>query len=121
MTVENTPATLHVRTTSAGAAAVSVSVSGELDVGNQAWLRGWIVDTVDRWRPAGLNLDLGGLHFIDVAGVRALFEMHADARARGCLLDVVAAHPAVWMTVDRLGLTPEFLPRPAEADIRRCA
>ncbi|MBL7257706.1 STAS domain-containing protein [Paractinoplanes lichenicola] len=121
MTVENPPGLLHVRTTSAGAAAVNVSVTGELDVSNSAWLRGWIVDTVDRWQPAGLNLDLGGTHFIDVAGVRALYELHAAVRARGCLLDVVAAHPAVWLTLDRLGLAPEFLTRPAPADLRNCA
>ncbi|GAB2607267.1 hypothetical protein Aab01nite_02650 [Paractinoplanes abujensis] len=121
MTVENMPALLHVRTTSAGAAAVSVSVTGELDVSNSAWLRGWIVDTVDRWQPAGLTLDLGGTHFIDVAGVRTLYEVHAAARARGFLLDVTVAHPAVRLTLDRLGLNPEFLTRPGESAIRRCA
>ncbi|MBU2665127.1 STAS domain-containing protein [Actinoplanes bogorensis] len=109
MTVDQTPSLLQVRTTSTGDAAVSVHVTGELDVGNSGWLRGWIIDTVDRYRPAELRLDLGALHFVDVAGVRALYELQSVAEVRGCALVVDDAHPAVWVTLSRLGLDPEFV------------
>ncbi|MBM2615993.1 STAS domain-containing protein [Actinoplanes sp. LDG1-06] len=121
MTVDNTPSLLHVRTTSSGAAFVSISITGELDVGNSAWLRGWIVDIVDRYRPAVLSLDLSALRFIDVAGVRALYELHSAADARGCTLTVGEIHYAVRLTLDRLGLSPSFLAAPAPLEPWRCA
>jgi anti-anti-sigma factor len=120
MTVDHTQSLLRVHTTSAGAAAVCVSVAGELDVGNSRWLRAWIVDAVDRHRPAGILLDLGGLEFVDVAGVRTLYELHAAAEARGCSLTVERAHVAVRLTLDRLGLEPAFVSRDASVEAPRC-
>jgi anti-anti-sigma factor len=106
------PSLLHLRTVSAESAEVVVAVAGELDAGNISWLRIWITDTVDRHRPAALVLDLSELHFIDVSGVRALYELHTIAAAHDCTMSVGPLHDAVRLTLSRLGLDPEFT-RPA--------
>ncbi|MGK5685126.1 STAS domain-containing protein [Actinoplanes sp. URMC 104] len=117
MTVDHTcPSLLHLHTTEEGPAAVGVTVTGELDAGNSNWLRAWVADTVTSRHPATLTLDLSSLHFIDVAGVRTLYELHASAAAAGCALTVGPAHEAVRVTLSRLGLDPEFGPRATPAD-----
>ncbi|WP_344935925.1 STAS domain-containing protein [Actinoplanes nipponensis] len=114
------PALLRVRTTSSGPADVCVAVAGELDTGNVGWLRAAIIDVLDRFRPATLTLDLGGLRFIGVAGVRVLYELHEAAAAEGCTLTADPLHEAVCLTLARLGLEPEFARPVARGPERRC-
>lgn len=99
---------LRMRMTSAGPTGIGVTIAGELDVATAGLLRAWIIDTVHHLRPASITLDLSRLQFIDVAGVRMLYELHESASADGCALTVGAAPPMFWWILSRMGLDPDF-------------
>ncbi|WP_186316207.1 STAS domain-containing protein [Catellatospora sichuanensis] len=55
---------------------------------------------MNRLNPARFTIDVGGLDFIDVAGVATLIACRRDADARGVTLRVVQASAQVRATVD---------------------
>jgi anti-sigma B factor antagonist len=65
-----------------------LAVSGELDVHNAGVLAGRVRAMLLGAPPAIIRLDLHGLDFIDVTGVRTLYDLHFDAAAAGCALTV---------------------------------
>jgi anti-anti-sigma factor len=65
-----------------------LAVSGELDAHNAGELAGRVRAMLLGRRPATLRLDLLRLDFIDVTGVRTLYDLHFDAAAADCGLVV---------------------------------
>ena len=65
-----------------------LAVSGELDVHSADVLAGRVRAMLLGGHRATLGLDLRGLEFIDVAGVRVLYDLIFDAAAVGCTLTV---------------------------------
>jgi anti-anti-sigma factor len=78
----------------------TVTVSGELDAATASSLTERLL-TVAQARPERLVLDLGGLVFVDVAGVRALDGAHKALQARCPVIlrgPRPAARTASWLT-----------------------
>ncbi|GAA4507965.1 MULTISPECIES: STAS domain-containing protein [Nonomuraea] len=70
-------------TTSVRDDVVTVSVGGELDIASRELLRAHVLELLDTIaRPAEIVLDLGGLAFIDAAGLGVLVAV--QRRARQC-------------------------------------
>ncbi|WP_328474027.1 STAS domain-containing protein [Actinoplanes sp. NBC_00393] len=109
MTVD--PAPLQLTVTHHGPTTIDLTVTGELDVATADGLHTWIVDTVTEHRPDAITLDLSRLQFIDAAGVRTLYRLHALTAAGGCALTIGPAHQVFWWTLSRLGLQPSFAQR----------
>jgi anti-anti-sigma factor len=65
-----------------------LAVSGELDVHNAGLLAARVRAMLLDEPPATLQLDLHLLDFIDVTGVRTLYDLHFDAAAADCVLTV---------------------------------
>ena len=65
-----------------------LAVAGELDAHNASLLAGRVRAMLLGEPPAALRLDLIGLDFIDMTGVRTLYDLHFDAAAAGCSLIV---------------------------------
>lgn len=110
MTVERTdqPA-LRVHLAQTGPTAVRAALVGDLDAVTVDVLRTRILDTLDQRQPDRMVLDLAGLDFIGVSGVRALCEMHAAAAVHGCALTISNSRESTrWlltmMAVDQLFL-----------------
>lgn len=59
-----------------------------------------------------LEIDAGGLQFIDSAGLRSVLQARAEAQARAMEFRVTAVSPAVERVIDLAGLR-EILLRPA--------
>lgn len=66
---------LRVSTTSAGGVLV-VHLAGELDLETSARFLDALVGTLSPDEGREVEIDLSGLHFLDVAGVRALIRVH---------------------------------------------
>ncbi len=108
MTVEQTPQySLWMQLTPTGPGTVCIAVAGELDLNNAGLLAGQVRATLLQ-RPASILLDLNGLEFIDVAGVRTLYELHADAEAADCTLVISHAPRTTRWILSVLGLDELF-------------
>lgn len=109
MTVERTrQSSLRMRLSSTESAALSITVTGELDATNVDQLRGQILDTLDRQRPVSIMLDLSRLTFIDAAGARTLYELHAMALNGGSVLSISHAAETTRWILSTLGFEQIF-------------
>jgi anti-sigma B factor antagonist len=80
--------------TRAEAGTAWISLAGELDRSSAAHL-GVAVSRLLAERPCSLVLNLAGLRFLDVAGVRALASTRAHCAAQGCQFDLEQPQPFV--------------------------
>jgi anti-anti-sigma factor len=78
--VQNRSSSLRINVCRDGVAA-TVTVGGELDLANAPHLTECLL-TVAQTQPERLVLDLGGLVFVDVAGARALDQVHKALKAQ---------------------------------------
>lgn len=109
MAVEQTPqCSLWMQLTPAGPGAVCIAVAGDLDLNNADLLAEQVRATLLQHRPASLLLDLNRLEFIDVAGVRTLYELHADAETADCTLVISHAPRTTRWILSVLGLDELF-------------
>jgi anti-anti-sigma factor len=100
-----------------------VTVEGELDLASAPTLE-LELDRLE-WRPPRLLLvDLRGLTFMDVAGIRVLLAAHERAERRGHELAIVRGAPIVERLMQLLGLDSvlDLIDDPAEVPpVRRLA
>lgn len=91
----------------AAAAHRRLSYDGDLDLASSVELL-QAVRAQLRTRPQTLALDLSGVGFIDVAGLRAVISCRRMAAARGAALEVVAVSPPVRRLLELVGLSAAF-------------
>lgn len=103
---------LSVRTRVVGSVAV-VAVAGEVDRDNAGLLRNRLLDAV-RQSVTELAVDLGGVPFIDAAGISAILVAFEAGRGAGVRLRITATRPQVLRTLRVAGLQP--LVEPGQAD-----
>jgi anti-anti-sigma factor len=101
MTVERP---LRVESAPTGATSVCMTVSGELDAYSAGELARRVRETLFEERPSLIRLDLNQLDFIDVTGVRTLYELHFDAAAADCTLTISHAPQTTRWILNVLGL-----------------
>ncbi|MFI5895793.1 STAS domain-containing protein [Actinoplanes sp. NPDC051513] len=99
---------LHVESTPSGPAAVCLTVSGELDAYTADDLARQVRETLVLERPRLILLDLNQLDFIDVTGVRTLYDLHFDAAAADCALTISQAPRTTRWILNVLGLDELF-------------
>jgi anti-anti-sigma factor len=87
---------------------VSVSVSGELDLGSMPRLQAAVQDALGRGL-GHLEIDLRELSFIDSSGLRALILLDAKAREESWQLTLVRPRGAALAVLEMTG-TEENLP-----------
>lgn len=78
-------------------------VEGELDLATAPTLE-LELDRLEWWRPRLLLVDLRGLTFMDLAGMRVLIAAHKRAERRGGELAIVRGPPIVERLMQLLGL-----------------
>ncbi|MEU4424398.1 STAS domain-containing protein [Actinoplanes sp. NPDC024001] len=89
---------LQIDVTATGPAEMCLTVGGELDLATVDLLRRRIRETLELHAPTAITLDLGRLRFIDLAGIRALCELHDIAASVGCRLTLGnVRQPALWL------------------------
>jgi anti-sigma B factor antagonist len=71
-----------------------VFLAGEIDIATASEIR-WRLAGLPELGFASVTLDLRGVTFIDLSGLRAIERARARALARGIRFDVVAEPPAV--------------------------
>lgn len=80
-----------------------VEVSGEVDVQSAPWLRDELLRLVRRHGP-WLAVDLGGVTFLDCAGINVLLRTRRRARLEGGSMWVVRPSPRALRVISLLGL-----------------
>jgi anti-anti-sigma factor len=75
-----------------------VELTGELDIANLSRLRRVLLAVLEEC--ARVAVDLGGLRFVDIPGVRLLVEVAAVAAGRDCPLEVAGASGQVARVLD---------------------
>ena len=95
-----------------------LAVSGELDACNADILAERVRAMLDGEHSATIRLDLHRLEFIDLTGVRLLYDLHFDAAAADCTLSVSGAPRTTRWILDVLGLQDVFTMAPER---RMCA
>ncbi|HEX5204019.1 MAG TPA: STAS domain-containing protein [Actinoplanes sp.] len=100
---------LRVESEPAGPGTVRLTVSGELDIYTADDLARRVRETLVLERPSMIRLDLNRLDFIDVSGVRVLYDLHFDAAAADCALTISQAPQTTRWILDVLGLDELFV------------
>ena len=95
---------LRVESASTGPASVCLTISGELDAYSAAEFALRVREVLFAERPSLIRLDLNHLDFIDVTGVRTLYELHFDAAAADCTLTISHAPQTTQWILNVLGL-----------------
>jgi len=80
-----------------------IEMCGEIDVESAPWLRDELLRTVRRHGPR-IALDLGGVTFLDCAGINVLLSTRRRALLEGGCLRVVRPSARAWRTISLLGL-----------------
>jgi anti-sigma B factor antagonist len=94
---------------------VSVVATGEMDIA-AAWPFGTVLCELAEFEPTELiEIDLGGLIFIDSTGTAALKRAHRTVARRGCALVLTNATGLVLRVLELTGTLAHLAPR-ADAD-----
>lgn len=80
-----------------------VAVSGEFDLAGVATFAE-AVDDLLRTRPPRIEVDAGGVVYIDSSGIRALLEAQQGAAATGTVLSVTVTSEALDQILEMTGL-----------------
>ena len=102
------PPPLRVASERDAAGRVRTVVSGEVDAVGAVHLQRAVVEVLRRERPRIIELDLGGVTFLDAAGTRALVHCRDDARQVDCRLRLTHVQPAVYRVLHLTGLAAGF-------------
>ncbi len=94
------------RTSTPGAA--KISLFGELDALNVGELHNTVVGILRDRRPTRIDLDLGGLTFLDTGGLKALLSCRADAERAGAQIRLGNPQPLVRRVLQAVGLSEVF-------------
>jgi anti-anti-sigma factor len=86
-----------------GAPAV-VTVAGEVDLLTAPSLAAPLRRLIVERKPAGIEVDLGGVPFMDSTGIQVLVAARADAQKAGIAFRVSAASPPVMRVLQMTGL-----------------
>ncbi len=108
--------------------ATRISITGDIDRCAAHQLHQAIIQALRQQRPTVIEVDLGGVGFLDSAGIRALVLSYADAEQVDCRLRLVNACPLVRQVLDLAGLLDRFgmpptaggSPAPRRVYLRRC-
>jgi anti-sigma B factor antagonist len=80
-----------------------VTIYGEIDFTNHAWLEAKLTESLGTARTA-LILDLGELSYCDSSAIAALMRVSRLAQSRGLLLELVGVHGRVRQILHHMGL-----------------
>jgi anti-anti-sigma factor len=102
------PPALRVEADCDDAEHVRMVVSGELDAVGAVHLLEAVVEVLRHHRPRLIEMDLGGVMFLDAGGTRALVHCQADARQVHCRIRLTHTRPAVYRVLRLTGLLADF-------------
>lgn len=83
---------------------VTVDVSGEVDAFTCGRLRQHLVDVIDGHGELPVDVDLGGMTFIDSSGLSVLVEMHLRSQERGGTFVLHNPRPSATKVFEIVGL-----------------
>jgi anti-anti-sigma factor len=102
------------------ATTLRLAISGEVDGVSCTELQQTVTGAVRRHRPAVVEMDVGGVTFLDSAGIKTLLECRDEAGRAGCDLVLVRAPQMVHRVLEICGLLEHFgLPPVAPAEAAR--
>ncbi|MBV1856516.1 STAS domain-containing protein [Catellatospora tritici] len=74
---------------------VRVSLVGEIDMGVEDAVEGWLTDAIRTHPDRRLEVDVSRVTFLDSSGIRVLLHAHAQAVQEGCAFRLTGAHGTV--------------------------
>jgi len=95
---------LHIDLIGMSPAAVTVAVTGEVDMATATTLRDRLLDILDVHDSFALEVDLAAVTFLDCAGLRALVAAHSAAVQTGRQMWIINPRPIVRRMLDASGL-----------------
>lgn len=114
------PETAGLRVTVCPGTPPIVEIYGEIDIQSAPDLREELLRAIRRRGPQ-LALDLGGVTFMDCAGINVLLATRRRAQLEGGWIRVVRASPGAQRTISLLGLEKAFALRAGTGDRGRPA
>jgi len=115
------PANFDVTTCGLADGSVVMRVTGEVDCCASIRLRTDLLAACHVAHAGSLRLDLGGVTFIDCAGLGALCDGATAAQVRGVPLHLESVSPSVAQIIELAGPVPELLMPDATWTSRRSA
>jgi anti-anti-sigma factor len=94
-------------------ATIRMAVAGELDAETAGRLQQPLVEALRHYRPARIELDVGGISFLDSGGIWSLISCHAEAQRAGCHLALLNTPNRVYRVLQITGLLEHFGLEPA--------
>jgi anti-sigma B factor antagonist len=91
-----------------------VVLAGELDHPNAAYLLDEVIGVLRDQCPSRIDVDLGGITFLDSSGIRALLLCRADAEQVGCRMVVTNPSRPALEVLEIASLLEHFNVRPEQ-------
>ncbi|WP_431973738.1 STAS domain-containing protein [Micromonospora haikouensis] len=79
-------------------------MTGEIDIATSGELASVLAGLLDGTPPAALELDFGGVRFLDSSGILVLLRAQGRAADQGCRLTVVDVQPTVHRVLEITGV-----------------
>jgi anti-anti-sigma factor len=102
---------LRIDTSYPSSATVRVTVVGEIDLATASELHAGLRCALSRQAPDLLDVDLGGVTFMDCTGLGVLVAVRNAAIRSGCQLRVTNPQPIVRRILELTGLLGVFTPQ----------
>ncbi|WP_433346844.1 STAS domain-containing protein [Micromonospora sp. CA-111912] len=81
-----------------------LAVTGEVDLATSGELSAALAGVLDGPPLSALEVDFGGVRFLDSSGILVLLRTHARAAEQGCRLTVADVQPAVRRVLEITGV-----------------
>lgn len=79
-------------------------VTGEIDIATSGELASVLAGLLDGAPPAALELDFGGVRFLDSSGILVLLRAQGRAAGQGCRLTLTDVQPTVHRVLEITGV-----------------
>lgn len=85
-----------------------IAVFGDLERASALPLERAVIHVLREQRPGHLELDLAGVSFVDIGGVRSLLRCRSDTQQLGCRLTLINVQPDVHRVLAIVDLLEPF-------------
>jgi anti-anti-sigma factor len=88
--------------------AIRLAVAGEIDIMAADGLRDTLIQTLHKYRPVHIDVNLADVTFMDASGVTALLKFAIAAHQLGCAVSITNPQSGAQKVLEITGLLDEF-------------
>lgn len=93
---------------------IRLAVAGEIDIMAADGLRDTLIQTLHKYRPVHIDVNLADVTFMDASGVTALLKFAIAAHRQDCAISITDPQSGAQKVLEITGVLDEFDPPPTD-------